>query len=104
MKKYDYLIMHSTDLTRLYEILKSKTLYANKHISKKYMRLSEKNISSYIYTSLIFDDLKNITTSYEMNLILHPKIIYEQNMILNNGWISDPNKNSIYINTYDKKK
>lgn len=95
-----FYILHWTDYDRLINILDDGVLYANKYIDKKYIRLSGWEELIYVYTNIMFDDLYN---NYEagISLIFHPKLIYEQSSIFNEGWNVHPDKNSIYININD---
>lgn len=94
-----YYVIHYTDYKNLIKILKTKCLKSNKHIDKKYWRLSGNVPSKYIYLSLIKGSDEII--DFGIALIFSEKILHENQFVFNNGWIGEPTIDSIFI---DPKK
>lgn len=102
-KKYDYYILHGTNLPNLESILNDGYIFSNRFLPHDKKRLSGWESSSYIYCNIYFDKLKNLPYSFGYSVILHPKIIEEEGIIFNKSWRVHPTKDSIYIKPYDPK-
>lgn len=102
-KKYDYYILHGTDLPNLESILNDGYIFSNIYLPHEKKRLSGWESLSYVYCNIYFDKLKNLPHNFGYSVILHPKIIENEGIIFNKGWLVHPTEDSIFIEPHDPK-
>jgi hypothetical protein len=95
-------IYHSTSLENLIDILKSNIIYANKYLPESKRRLSGTNKKIYVFTHLHIPS--NEDKYFGVGLILHPDILCKESYIFNDGWLGEPDKDSIFVYSDDNKK
>lgn len=102
-----FYFVHGTTLNNFKNILKDKYIFSNKYLLKEYIRMFYED-KPYIFTNILFDDINlknNEDTPFgNIGIILNKKIIKEYKIILNLGWLSCMNSNSIIINKNEVEK
>jgi len=87
--KEKFILLHFTkNYDSLIEILKCGSLKASKYLRTDQMFMSGDTKSNYIYMSIYFDDLKNLTHAMDFTLIFDPKVYYKhkKDIMFNKGW------------------
>ena len=102
-KSDDFYFLHSTNFENMLRILKTNKLYANKHINKRYRRLSGDSPSKYVFANVITNN-HPITSNFGVGLIFSKDVLNEQPVIFNLGWKVDPDDDSIHIKSVDEMK
>jgi len=114
----NYYIYHTTNSQNIELILKEGILKISTNMKAEDLNFGSTfystRIQPYLYCSIQFDDIKNMDDKYlkpHYSLILHPKILFENDTIFNKGWKGKPTKknncgdiDSIMINKDDKYK
>ncbi len=102
-QKYDFYFLHGTkDWPGLISMLKDRVLYPGKDLPPKMRFLGgEETELNNIYLNINFNDIKNMSYTFGLSLILHPKILYEYGIEFHKGW---GNFGKIYIDKNDNKK
>ena len=91
---YKYYLVHGTSsMDSLINILKTNKLKAGKHVLEKYRKFGgiEENNSEEVYFSIYFNDLKNLTNTFDVSLLFHPNLLKDRNFVFNKGWGYCPN-------------
>jgi len=86
-KKYNYYVTHSSfSLKNLLAIISDGKIKLGKDLPEEYRTYGGEEPSEYIYANIYFDDLKNMNHLLNYTLILHPKILENFDVIVNEGW------------------
>lgn len=100
-----FYIVHSTlNADSLKNILIDGYLRAGKDVKHEHI-LAEENLK-YIYANINFNSLNNIDTIGGYKLFFHPSLVFDYNVVFNEGWQKYPTKDSIIIKknyTIEKK-
>jgi hypothetical protein len=99
--KYDFYLVHDTRFENLELILKSGKIKLGKNVPEEKRKYCGDHPSDYIFTSIFFEDIKNLSHLGDFNLILHPKIVFEQKNTFNKGWEGGPSNNGISLSKKD---
>ena len=100
---HNYYFIHTTNWNNLIHILKDGIIYPNKFIDEKF-RLLSGHEQEHVFTNIYFDGVDIIKFLPSISIILHPKILYENGLIFNEGWVGGPYQNSLFINTTDSPR
>lgn len=87
-KKYNYYFVHGVkDIEILKTILEDKYLRPGKDVPPKMRYLGgEESELDDIYMNIYFEDIKNLSFTLGLSLILHPKILWEYGLEFQGGW------------------
>jgi hypothetical protein len=92
-------IHNCQNIKNLLSILEKGIIYPGDYLSKDFRKPGGKGLLKYIYMNIHF---KNIDTPiWNVALIMNEDIVNDHDIIFNKGWMSNPNKNSIYVNKND---
>ena len=108
---YHYYFIHSTtNVDNLINILETGIIYPGKYLKPKQRKLgNEETEFDYIFLNIYFEDLKNMSQTWNYSLLLHPSIMCDNGFIFNNRWMAGPTNDSIIVpkktnsNEYIKK-
>ncbi len=103
-KNYTFFFIHSTTVfENLLDILKTGVLYPGSYLSPERRQMCAE--CDDVYMNINFDDLQNIQWFHRYTLIFHPKIMYENGFIFNEGWgWAGPPEGTINIKKIDSKE
>jgi len=88
-QKDKFIFLHFTkNYDSLIDILKDGTLKAGKYLKNEQLFMSGDTKSKYIYMSIYFDNIKNLTHGMDYTLIFRPEIYYnnKKEIRFNKGW------------------
>ncbi|XWV25434.1 hypothetical protein QJ856_gp0328 [Tupanvirus deep ocean] len=97
----NYYLLHGTDTEHLKKILQQGFILSGRYLPDDETRLGGWEKLPYVYCSIYFDDIKNLSHSFGYSFIIDPRIIWDSGMIFNKGWMVHPTNDSIIIRPHD---
>lgn len=94
---------HSTkNINSLKSIITDKTIKISKLTKER--KLSGSKAQPYVFGNIQFDSIDNIKKPMNFTLLLHPKIMFDMEILFNNAWYASPHKTSINVEKDNIKK
>lgn len=97
--KYPFYLIHQTDSDNFKKILKSGLIKKGSDIAPEY-RHGAKALN-YVFTSINFEDLNNISNFSSNAFIINPNILNDFDAGFNIGWFQGPTTETVYFNKDD---
>jgi hypothetical protein len=103
---YKFVIVHGAlDFITLKTILEDGFIRPGKDVDPKFWKLhGSMEAANFIYANIYFNDLKNLPLTILYSFVLHPKILYDFDIVFNQSWKVEPTDDSIRINKSDSEQ